>query len=142
MALVEESTDHVSRKVAAAVAVEPDPVAQVEAWMRAFLAWCGPGRAPATRLFLRELVALMEEYPERVERVDAELRASLVTALAQGTDSGRFRPLDVEADARAIQWVCTSLAVQSLSTPTIEPETTAAVRFVLAALGKPAPGDD
>jgi AcrR family transcriptional regulator len=142
MALVEESTGHVSRKVAAAVAVEADPVAQVEAWMRAFLAWCGPGRAPATRLFLRELVALMEEYPERVERVDAELRASLVTALARGTDSGRFRPLDVEADARAIQWVCTSLAVQSLSTPTIEPETTAAVRFVLAALGKPAPADD
>jgi AcrR family transcriptional regulator len=142
MTLVEESTGHVARKVADAVAVETDPGAKVEAWMRAFLAWCGPGRAPATRLFLRELVALMEQYPERVERVDAELRESLLGALAQGAASGCFRRVDLEADARAIQWVCTSLAVRSLTAPTIAPETTAAVRFVLAALGKPTPGDD
>jgi AcrR family transcriptional regulator len=142
MTLVEESTGHVARKVADAVAVETDPAARVEGWMRAFLAWCGPGRAPATRLFLRELVALSEEYPERVDRVDGELRESLIGALAQGAETGRFRSLDVEADARAIQWVCTNLAVRSLSTPTIEPETAAAVRFVLAALGNPTPGDD
>ena len=109
---------------------------------RAFLAWCVPGRAPATRLFLRELVALMEEYPERVEQVDGELQASLRVALEAGVAAGRFRPLDVDADARAIQWVCTNLAVRSLSVPTIEAETTAAVRFVLAALGNRERGDD
>lgn len=142
MTLVEESTGHVARKVTAAVAAATDPAAKVEAWMRAFLAWCGPGRAPATRLFLRELVALMEEYPARVERVDGELRASLVGALTQGADAGCFVHLEVDADAGAIQWVCTNLAVRSLSTPTIEHETAAAVRFVLASLGNPTPGDD
>jgi AcrR family transcriptional regulator len=142
MTLVEDSTGHVARKVAGAVALEPDPAGKVEAWMRAFLAWCGPGRAPATRLFLRELVALTEEYPDRVERVDAELRGSLIGALTRGAASGCFRPVDVAADAGAIQWVCTNLAVRSLSSPAVEPETTAAVRFVLAALRSPAAGDD
>ena len=142
MTLVEDSTGHVARKVADAVAAAPDPTRGVETWMRAFLAWCGPGRAPATRLFLRELVALTEEYPERVEQVDAELRASLVEALIEGADAGVFPAVDVDADARAIQWVCTSLAVQSLTTPDIGSQIAAAVRFVLASLGNRRPGED
>ena len=142
MTLVEESTGHVARKVADAVAIETDAAGQVEAWMRAFLAWCGPGRAPATRLFLRELVALREEYPERVERVDAELRRSLLAALVHGAETDRFARVDVDDDARTIQGICTNLAVQSLSVPTIDSETAAAIQFVLSALGNSHAGDE
>jgi AcrR family transcriptional regulator len=136
VALVEDEYGAMSRRLKAALTeAEPDPAAQVSAWIREMLlAASSPDRAPRARLF-SSYYALMARVPGALLRSNHMIIEPLEGALRQGQAAGVFVG-DPHRDAQQVARLTAGAFNEYLATEDsgIEELIDAVVRFARRAL--------
>ena len=143
LALLRDEMARAGSHLRAAVAGQDDPVAQVEAWIRAVIsAAADPRRVARARLFSSQQ-KLFRRFPREVAEGTHLLMEPLRQALERGADTGAFRWVDPDRDAPLIYALTGGELTAALADQPGEnvdgvvAETTA---FVLRALGVPPDG--
>ncbi|HMC39855.1 MAG TPA: TetR/AcrR family transcriptional regulator [Acidimicrobiales bacterium] len=143
VALIEDEYGAVSRRLRRALTdADPDPAAQVSAWIREMLlAASSPDRAPRARLF-SSYHALMAGAPGALLRSNQMIIEPLEAAVRKGEAAGVFVGDDPHSDAQQVARLTAGALNEYLATEdsSIEQLIDAVVRFALRALtGSPQP---
>jgi AcrR family transcriptional regulator len=137
VALIEDEYGTMSRRLKGALTeADPDPVAQVSAWIREMLlAASSPDRAPRARLF-SSYYGLMAQVPGALLRSNQMITEPLEAAVRQGQAAGVFFGDDPHSDAQQVARLTAGAFNEYLATkdPSIEHLIDAVVRFALRAL--------